>query len=244
MIVKDLLFQCSVDDIVDEWVKKWYEDVNIEKLYDALDRLIAELKLRQPVDSNYVILGIERVRDNKKFIYADMFEINEVINGLRTYSELEKLADGTGISAPKVKEFIESVRLPDSYGYEFTEWNEILGCKIDEQNAKKCGMVKLLADILFEMTFFGFDERDVERKREELDQAIREFEEIENLPTEEQDKCFHSTEEVMEELGIEHESHEENVEAKEEMYQEMLYNIQQIYCVLCEFKERMIRSKK
>ena len=66
MIVKDLLFQCSVDDVVDEWVKKWYEDVNIEKLYDALDRLIAELKLRQPVDSNYVILGIERIKDNKK----------------------------------------------------------------------------------------------------------------------------------------------------------------------------------
>ena len=86
-----------------------------------------------------------------------MFEINEVINELSRYSELEKLADGTGISAPKVKEFIESVRLPDSYGYEFTEWNEILGCKIDEQNAKKCGMVKLLADILFEITIQTLD---------------------------------------------------------------------------------------
>ena len=73
-------------------------------------------------------------------------------------------------------------RLPIPCAYVLTEWNEILGFGMDEQNAEKCGKANLLADILFEMTFFGFDENKVIKAREEV---MVEFEVPKSFPAEE-----------------------------------------------------------
>ena len=59
MVVKDLLMQCMVDDIIKAVLKKEDENVNVDKVYMSYSSLITELKNRIPNISDYVILGID-----------------------------------------------------------------------------------------------------------------------------------------------------------------------------------------
>lgn len=84
--------------------------------------------------------------------------------------------------------------LPDSYAYEFNRWNEILGYEVIEDNIKEYGIPKVLAYIINEMTFFGYDRESVDCEAEQLEKTIEEVNKIEELPIEEQSEYFKSVE--------------------------------------------------
>lgn len=57
------------------------------------------------------------------------------------------------------------------YAYEYTPWSEILGFRVLCSNARDVGIANLAAAVLYEMTFFGFNEENVKAEREKLDAA-------------------------------------------------------------------------
>ena len=61
---------------------------------------------------------------------------------------------------------------------------------------------QLLASVIFEMTFFGFDEKQAEQERKKLKESLVEMEQLDSLPPEEREKNTYTLEEVRKELGI------------------------------------------
>ena len=224
MIVKDLLYQCDVCDVAEAWIKKGYDEVTPSRTYETLHELISELKSRQPVIGNYVVLGIEYAYDESEII-ATVFDIDEINDTFKIYPEIESASDDE-TDTSKIEHIIEYVKLPIPCAYELTEWNEILGFGMDEQNAEKCGKANLLADILFEMTFFGFDENKVIKAREEV---MVEFEVPKSFPAEE-----HIENLILKEKS--EEPSEEKGNTREQFLREEFKTLQNQYFTLRDYK--------
>lgn len=59
MVVKNLLSQCSIDEIVSEIMRiSGVSEGKRQKVYAVHDRVIGKLRMIEPVITEYVILGI------------------------------------------------------------------------------------------------------------------------------------------------------------------------------------------
>lgn len=235
MIVKDLLFLCSIDDVIEAVLKKEDEKANRDKVYTAYSALIEKLKNRTPNESNSIVLGIEYINFGEPTSDATLYKINEIKNNFKLNDKLENISDIDSLSDSEIASLINEYKHPDSYAYEYEAWNDILGYHIDENNAEKFGKAKLLADILYEMTFFGFEETEVDKERIILKQRTEEIDNILKLPKEEQEKHFISWNDMKKEFGIEEDSPEEELHNRNEMNKEILYNFLQSYTALKEY---------
>ena len=90
------------------------------------------------------------------------------------------------------------------YGFEFTPWEELLGCQVSKKNMKEVGVPQFLSYVLSEMTFNGFYRESQEERRQELEERIDELEEMLKRPKEEQDKYFIPAKKVFKELYDKH----------------------------------------
>ena len=107
-----------------------------------------------------------------------------------------------------------------------------MGYEVNIANAQEVGITAFCAAVLYEMTFFGFDEEAVDAERQKLYDSFREAEELDKLPPEERAKHFFSAEEVFAELGIPEPSEEERQKTHRQMCREMLINSLRTYQML------------
>ena len=122
-----------------------------------------------------------------------------------------------------------AIQLPQGYAFELSPWREVLGYEVNIANAQEVGIAALCAAVLYEMTFFDFDEEAVEAERQKLYDSLHEAEELDKFPPEERAKHFFSAEEVFAGLGIPEPSEEERQEAHRQMCREMLINNHPIF---------------
>ena len=235
MVVKDLLMQCMVDDIIKAVLKKEDENVNVDKVYMSYSSLITELKNHITNISDYVILGIDWINFGEPMPDGVLYNINEIKTEFKINDKFEKISDANVLSDSEIEELINDYEHPTSYGYEYEPWDNILGFQIDENNAEKFGKTRLLANILYAMTFFGFDEENIDKERKILNQRTKEMDDVLKLPKEEQEKYFIPWETLKKELEIEDDSPEEELRKRKEMNREILYNKLQSYKVLKEY---------
>lgn len=81
----------------------------------------------------------------------------------------------TFMSTDEIRNAIASAdRLPERYAVEFSPWEDILGWNLAEVSVARYGLEHCLANILWEMTFFGVDPAGMEREKEKVDAAIKE----------------------------------------------------------------------
>jgi hypothetical protein len=62
-----------------------------------------------------------------------------------------------------------------SYAIEFTEWNKWLGMAITPETLKNFSELEIIAHCLYEMTFIGYDEEEIQEERKSLDKTIEEY---------------------------------------------------------------------
>ena len=179
-----------------------------------------------------MILGIFHVDGDGDYLDPCLYSKEELTVGFRSESELARLEDIEGLTDAELARLSHIRNLPESYAFEFTPWNEILGYEIDACNAHDVGTAELCAAIIWEMTFFGFDEERVDFERRKLDESLRESEEIRKLPDEEQKKYYILAEEVFAKLGFPKQTEEEDWESYRKLCREVLTNHLRTYQAL------------
>ena len=104
------------------------------------------------------------------------------------------------------------------YAYEFCEQAEIIGFYVAETEMTNKYMVDLLVDVLYEATFFGFEQEELSEKKQELEEALKEVESgnFKSIPAEE----------VFKDFGIEREKEDDEEQALQEAFYKakMKYN--------------------
>lgn len=204
MIVQELLEKCDVDEIVNNWVdrvnKNEYQKIKeaggkektIRKLTKFIDSLL-EIQPNYEKSKNWIILGDKYKEDGKELITANLYNISEIVEkkmDLRSFKELNEVED-----LEEKEELVQNLYkiMPKSYSYVFDAFDECMAYQVDIHNIEKYGLDNVLADFLWELTIFGWNEDDKLKEIESLDEAIKE---VEKLPKEEKMKYSTSVEEM------------------------------------------------
>lgn len=163
MTVKDLFMCC--DRVV---LKKYFmemDDVSADE--KTVEHIFLTLEEEEAaLSSDEVVLGAEFIDISDglpRRIDVSMYKISEITDKFR-YVEL------TDADSATKKEYDELNRLfsdIERYLIDLYEWKNILGFRIDKSNAEKLGYERFMAEILWSMTYYGYSEADIERKRRE-----------------------------------------------------------------------------
>lgn len=245
MNIKELIFSLPALDIAEAYVTK-YDDLDPEKKIRAVDQVaafISTLKDREPKDTGHLILGISFVDDDEdedrhEFLDACLFKKDDLAAQFDWDSPLAKVTTLEGLTDDQVEELAHTRFLPDSYAYEYSLWDEILGFEVDPYNLLMMGPIPMAANVLWEMTFFGFEESQVDAEREELHRRADELDEILKLPKEEQEKHFVPAEKVFAKLGLPERTEEEKAADHRRMSREIAENGLRKYRAMREYLER------
>ena len=194
--------------------------------------LINSLRSMEPEATDYILLGVCHMYDDKEFLDAHLYYKSELPAELAPLPEVLKMKGIDELTVDETEQAARAIQLPQCYAFELSPWREVLGYEVNIANAQEVGIAAFCAAVLYEMTFFGFDEEAVDAERQKLYDSFREAEELDKLPPEERAKHFFSAEEVFAELGIHEPSEEERQETYRQMCREMLINSLRTYQML------------
>lgn len=142
----------------------------------------------------------------KETVESELYEYDNFVSVGKDLMDLEYDCSNVSFDMPLVeleKHVSEFPSLPQTFAYEFTEWETILGYQVYEENFKKFDVQDCIYAVLYEMSFNGMDRESQLERKEELDASVAEVDEIMALPEEERDCRLHSFDDVMKEWGYE-----------------------------------------
>ena len=200
--------------------------------------LIDSLRSMEPEATDYILLGVCHMYDDKEFLDANLYYKSELPAELAPLPEVLEMKGIDELTVDETEQAARAIRLPQCYAFELSPWREVLGYEVNIANAQEVGIAAFCAAVLYEMTFFGFDEEAVDAERQKLYDSFRGAEELDKLPPEERAKHFFSAEEVFAELGIHEPSEEERQETYRQMCREMLINSLRTYRMLEKYMKK------
>lgn len=151
--------------------------------------------------------------DEEEYTSLELYIREDILNCIKEIDgkELPVTEDySLDMSSEELRELCRKFNFPQGYGYEFNEWEETLGYEVYEGNLTKENIQDCIYDVLFEMSFNGMTREHQEERRKELDDSIKEVEEIRKLPEEEQKKHFHTLDDLYDEFDMERPTPEEH----------------------------------
>lgn len=238
MNVKDLILGRPPTAIAAAFLEKHQNIPNDrEKAIGQILQFIESLHQIDPIDSGYLILGIRQAEDGGDYLAPCLYRKADLYALSLSESRLCGLKAVEGLSEDEIEQLAQEKDLPDSYAFELAPWNEILGYELDAHNLQQVGSDELCAAVLWEMTFFGFEESRVEEERKRLEEALLEVEEIHRLPEEEQKNYYHPIEDLFGEFQIPEKTEEEKREEHRQLCREIVTNKLRIFQALTRYTQ-------
>ena len=233
MNVKELILSQSAADIAAALLDRMdVEPAKRDKGIRRITALIDSLRGMEPETTDYILLGVYHIYDDREFLDANLYRKSELTAELAPLPGVLAVKGVDELTVDETEQTARTIQLPQGYAFELSPWREVLGYEVNIANAREAGVAAFCAAVLYEMTFFGFDEKAVDAERKKLYDSFRETEELDKLPPEERAKHFFSAEEVFAELGIPESSEEERQETHRQMCREMLFNSLRTYRML------------
>lgn len=233
MNVKDLILSQPAADIAAALIDRL--DIEPGKRNEGIRRITALIDIlrgMEPEATDYILLGVCHMYDDKEFLDANLYYKSELPAELAPLQDILEMKGIDELTVDETEQTARAIRLPQCYAFELSPWREVLGYEVNIANAQEVGMAAFCAAVLYEMTFFGFDKEAVDVERQKLYDSLYEAEELDKLSPEERAKHFFSAEEVFAELGIPEPSEEERQETHWQMCREMLFNSLRTYQML------------
>lgn len=234
MIAKDLFDICSFDSVF-KILSLRFEDMKEqeqEQMKTNYFRLCRDLTLRTPTSSDFLLLSTPYLDDGEEFHSVSLFLKKEIEEKKEEMEKLEEIDIKKDYSTEEIRSFLSL--LPQSYSFSFSPWSKILGCEVSEENVKEYGAENILADLLYEITFFGFSEEEMEEEKEKLEEAVSEVKEMIRKEKEEgKESSSRDIESLFKEFHLlDERTEEEKEEEKKRTNKEMVWNIKKEYEVL------------
>lgn len=212
MLVRDLIAKADVDaqtELVCAQKAEYEKPYDKEKVKNSQKEFINMLLSLTPnVDDSNVIV-FEKGYDNyddeiEEMLYATMYERKDIKKYLDTVEgktfPIEEIDETMSAKEAEklTKSLFDAFPTPTRYGFEFSEWEDILGWSVYEENIQEFGLQKCIHELLHEMSFNGMTREQQEKRRKELEESTKELKEIQNLPEEERKEYLHTLEDLFE----------------------------------------------
>lgn len=210
MFVIDLLKKCNPNDIIAIINKnhpidnpsKEKTEYRKEKILTVFDNLISKEVILNSKKTIFCIL-VKDLFENDQ--YYDLFFMN--------YSD--------------IKNYSSEENNSKNYSLSFVPWHELLGYNVCKKSLESYGMETIIAEFIWEITFYGWTEASMEEEKNKLNESIEEYEQLKesnSLKTYTIDELFsalgyedtRTEEEKQEELSLIENTNKENLKIFEE----------------------------
>jgi hypothetical protein len=162
--IQEYLKEVDVDRLIKEYFKTY--PIKYESSEDRMD-----LSVRQ----------IREIMENRLVEYIHRLQSIEVIPSenneesiLFAHKYLHDGIDDIAYLMLHKQELLEKGTEVSTYVYEYCRQAEIMGYLVSDADFTQKNIYGLMVDVMFEASFFGYEEEDLENAREELDDAIAE----------------------------------------------------------------------
>ena len=122
-----------------------------------------------------------------KKLYSDLFEDTESYR--KVYEKLKQISpqntDITLVIRPYADKEGEEITVHDVYGkkpheeyglaLDFMTWDKWLGFSISEETMSSYNELEIIAHSLYEMTFFGYDEEEIQKQFKSIERIAEEY---------------------------------------------------------------------
>ncbi|MFI3326567.1 MAG: DUF6557 family protein [Clostridia bacterium] len=236
MIFKDLLMQASVEEVVNSITKRFeIDETKYCQVLDKHNKLFEILYELEPINTNNIIVCSTCESFDESFISESIYDLDEIKNNDEIEKELKRLEN---IGIDEIQKIIGITKLPQGFSMMYVPWEEILGYQVSEKNIADIGKADFVATIIYEMTFFGFTQEELNAEREKLEKIIEEQKEIEKLPEEERAKHYVSIEDLFDDLDDDNDEEQEKIDT-ENNSREWLRNKKRELEVLVDIKNKL-----
>jgi hypothetical protein len=184
-----------------------------------IDRLVKEYLTTYPIkygSENKMDMNVRQIRaimENRLVKYIHRLESMKIVPDqdneesiLFAYKYLRDGFEDIAYSLVHKQELLKKGPEADTYAYEYCRQSEIMGYLVSEADFTQKNIYGLMVDVLFEASFFGYEEEHLEQARKELEKASAELKRGKGILT--------TTEEL---FG---EDEEETDELEEQLYHE------------------------
>ena len=218
MNVKELILSQPAADIAAALIDRLdVEPAKRDKGIHRITALLDSLRGMEPETTDYMLLGVYHMYDDREFLDANLYSKSELPAELAPLPDILAVKGIDELTVDETEQAARAIQLPQGYAFELSPWCEVLGYEVNIANAQEVGATAFCAAVLYEMTFFGFDEKAVDAERA---------------------KHFFSAEEVFAELGIPKSSEEERQETHRQMCREMLINSLRTYQMIEKYMKK------
>lgn len=237
MIVQDFLRKANIERQVEIICRNQpdYEPPYDRNIVRVAQKKFIDMLLNLTPKSDASVIVFERQWDDwddkiEERVSAELYEIEDIKRYLHENRDETNFDVDEAMDTEDMKALMKRERkdMPQGYGYEFSEWEDILGWQICEENLDEFDIQECIYAILYEMSFNGMTREHQQERRQELDESIREAKELEKLPEEEREKHYISYEAMKEhwkeKFGWEEPSEEEQIRRERLMYTCMMKN--------------------
>ncbi len=256
--IQELLRSCDKEKLLESWLeldRKQYEYLHEEPLPQEKETA-ARVNLSEFIDmlgdlelpsepSEDIMVATRYWEDGKPRICCNLYKKKELEAAAKKMKELD-IPDTDDISPDETTEYYQNICNEmfkagvQSYGFEFSAWEDTLGAEVYMDSVERFGMIPFLVDALEEYSFNGLTREDQQERRDELDASIQEYEEIKKLPKEEQEKHFRPIDEFFDELRDEYDLSEPSEEERAENTRRMYYDSARTYAELYKVLQKMM----
>ena len=162
MIVKDLLMQCSAEEIVSELMKlcRVDEEEN-DSVRQSYMKLLSTIKRAVPVNTKYLLIGILLLTGQEENLLV-LLGKKELLDNYNLGYVMENFSQSDMEYLSRTKEKLKS------NNFKLTPWNEVMGFEIRPENVLAVGPVKLAAAVIYEMTTYGFTEEEIKNEYQKI----------------------------------------------------------------------------
>lgn len=105
-------------------------------------------------------------------------EANDMLIVLTEYlDDFEENSDveNTYVDVSGRKLVIEENSITNSYAIEFVKWEKWLGMELAPETLENFNELEIIAHCLFEMTFFGYEEEEIQEQFESINDKIEDY---------------------------------------------------------------------
>lgn len=173
MTVKDLFAVCDRAKLI-ACIAAKHEDVpdgvNImEEVVAQYVPVLEELERITPASGQeHFVLGMLE----EDHVEAMDFYMPEVKMFFQPNSVLRSMTEETICNSQEALEWASLASVPESYVFCYTPWAEILDMRVCAENIVSVGAEELAANILYEMTFWGFTAKAIDEKIKEIQEIL------------------------------------------------------------------------
>ena len=222
MILKELLTNTDIEKVTDIILKTQKVNSTRKKLLKNIENVVNEFKTIEPLynEKNFTIF-VDQYRD---FLYDNGKDISTYfcVDGYYIDDILEHKED------LDKTDFSGELHICP-YGLDFISRKELAGFNICELSIDKYGIDRVIAEIIWEITFYGWDEETIDQHAKELDESLQ--------GTKDHPEDLRPISELFEKLGWEDERTEEEIEADLKLSKEIgLENFRNRNAFLKEYK--------